>query len=64
MLRNFSIVVGLFLCSLPAFSQGTTLGSIVGTVLDPSGAAVPGASVTVLNTQTGVPRKLTSNNEG
>jgi len=59
-----SVVVGLLLSSLPAFSQGTTLGSIVGTVLDPSGAAVPGASVSVLNTLTGVSRTLSSNNDG
>ena len=39
------------------FGQGTTLGSIVGTVMDPSGAAVPGARARVLNTQTGVARE-------
>jgi uncharacterized surface anchored protein len=46
-----------------AFGQATTLGSIVGTVFDPTAAAVPGANVRVVNTQTGVAREtLTSDN--
>jgi len=40
------------------------LGVISGNVFDPSGAAVPGARVIVLNTQTGVPREVTTNNDG
>jgi len=64
MLRLFVPLVGLLFLTLPAFGQGTTLGSIVGTVLDPSSAAVPSARVTVLNTQTGVPREVVTNNDG
>src|SRR5215212_4389117 len=39
-------------------------GSIQGRVSDPSGAAVPGASVVVKNTDTGVPAEATTNAEG
>jgi hypothetical protein len=46
------------------FAQGTTLGSIVGTVMDPSGAAVPGATARVLNTQTGVARETQTDDNG
>jgi hypothetical protein len=39
-------------------------GSIQGRVTDPSGAAVPGASIAVKNTDTGVPVEATTNAEG
>jgi len=64
MLRCLFVLLGLFALTLPVFGQGTTLGSIVGNVFDSSGAAVPAAAVTVLNTQTGVPREVTTNNDG
>jgi len=43
------LIVGL--CVLPALGQGST-GSLSGTVLDPKGAVVPGASVKVVNNAT------------
>ena len=64
MLRDVKNLIALLLLALPAFGQGTTLGSISGSVFDPSSAAIPGARVTVLNTQTGVPRVVTTNNDG
>src|SRR5438128_1879173 len=39
-------------------------GTITGTVQDASGAVVPGAKVTLLNTQTGVTFSIPSNAEG
>ena len=39
-------------------------GSVVGTIRDASGAAVPGAVVTVTNNATGVTTKITANGEG
>src|SRR5215469_3207698 len=39
-------------------------GSIVGTVSDPTGAAVPNAGVTVKNVGTGVVRDVQTNGEG
>ncbi len=38
----------------PAFSQGITTGTIIGTVEDPSGAVVPGAQVELTNMATNV----------
>ena len=38
--------------------------TIVGTVTDPSGAAVPNASITITNNDTGVARTLPSNSDG
>ena len=43
------VVLGLLICSHHAMGQ-QTLGSLNGTVVDSSGAAVPGAKVTVINT--------------
>jgi len=60
---------GLFLfaailaCTIPAFAQ-QTLGSINGTVLDPSGASVAEATVTVTDPQIDVTRTAKSSSNG
>jgi Carboxypeptidase regulatory-like domain len=58
-----------FLClatiMLPMFALGQMyFGGIVGTVTDPSGGAIPGASVIVLNTGTNASFRTTTNAEG
>jgi hypothetical protein len=55
--------VGLLLLCLPAFPQ-LNLGSIVGTVTDPSGAVIVGAKVTVTDVERGVSRTLTADTAG
>ena len=60
--------VGLFvlaalLCTLPGLAQ-QTLGSLNGTVTDPTGAAVPGATVTATNPAINVTAKATTSNTG
>jgi hypothetical protein len=50
---------------LPMFALGQMyFGGIVGTVTDPSGAAIPGASIVVLNTETNASFRTTTNSEG
>src|SRR5450755_3373410 len=59
----FLVAVLLVLCSSPSFAQGTT-GSLRGQILDPSGAGVPGAKVTVTNQNTGVSVTLQTTSAG
>src|SRR6516164_11112187 len=47
---------------LPA--QGETTSGIVGTVTDPSGAALPRATVAIINTETGSKRSLATDDAG
>ncbi len=65
-LRRLAIV-SLFACfflavfATSAFAQEAT---IVGTVTDPTGAAVPNASITITNLETGLARTLTTSGSG
>ncbi|MGH9632530.1 MAG: carboxypeptidase regulatory-like domain-containing protein, partial [Bryobacteraceae bacterium] len=60
------MVAGFLLLVLPSllFGQATTLGNILGTTTDPSGATVPNAEVQVTNTDTGVARQTTTDDSG
>ena len=53
----------LLLLCMPAFSQGS-FGRIIGTVTDQSGGVVAGATVTVIDTERGVSRTLTTDDAG
>jgi hypothetical protein len=50
-------------CSV-AYSQGITTGSIIGTVVDPSGAAVTKAQIIATNNSQGTERQTTTNSAG
>src|SRR2546423_11906875 len=53
----------LIVCAISLFSQ-TTNGSIQGTVTDPSGATVGGATVTGRNLDTGLTQRTTTTDPG
>lgn len=64
-LRAFSGVVLMLGLSLAAFGQSqSTTGLIQGTVVDPNGAVVNGATVVVKNQDTGFERTVTTNSDG
>jgi len=68
MLRNRSFPIAFFcLClfvSAASYSQVLDRGDIVGTVTDETGAALPGATVTVTHVETGLTRVVTTDGEG
>jgi hypothetical protein len=51
-------------CISAVVAQNTNSGEIRGTVTDPSGSVVPGVTVTILNTDNGVTKELTTNGAG
>jgi hypothetical protein len=57
------LLVALLLTAHGAIAQ-TTSGTIYGTIVDTSGAAVPQATVTVTNAQTNIVRTATTNQNG
>jgi hypothetical protein len=68
MLRTNLLAVGflaLFLTMSPqAFSQGETTSAIEGKVADATAAAIPGATVTITNRDTGSQRSLETDDQG
>jgi hypothetical protein len=66
------IRISLFVICLASFAvspgrllaQGETTSAIVGTVVDPSGAAVAKAAVTIISTETGAKRNATTDDAG
>lgn len=53
-----------FFCTAPLNAQSTTQGSIAGTVVDPTGAAVASAAVSISNQATGFSTALTTDTSG
>ena len=65
--RIFAIAVVAILAvssSVPIMAQTAATGTISGTITDSSGAIVPNASVTVINTDTGATRSLNGSGSG
>jgi hypothetical protein len=67
-IRNLSMLIFLFaalILSSPWNANAQTFrGTILGTVTDSSGGAVPGATVTVKNNDTGLTRTVTTTDDG
>ena len=62
-IRTLFLAVSLCFVSWAAYAQ-FDVGSLVGTIRDQSGAAVPNASITVTNTATNIESSATSNSSG
>lgn len=58
-----TLLAGLLLWAIPAFGQ-LTAGSVAGTVVDSTGAAVPNVMIVLRNTDTGVSSSTTTNDSG
>jgi hypothetical protein len=54
----------LTLSSIMGFAQGTSTGTVVGTVTDPQGAVVPGADVSLTDKSTNTTSKTVANGSG
>jgi hypothetical protein len=64
-MRAAVLALWLVLTPLPAASaQGVTTGAVSGRVVDETGAPVPGASISVVNTTTGAASRVTSARDG
>lgn len=62
---SFASLLVLALCALTVMAQSqASTGQIVGTVKNPNGELVPGATLTVTNPATGLSRTLTTNDQG
>ena len=63
-LRLVLAVSFLFLIAAQALAQGDTTSAILGQVTDATNAAIPGATVTITNPQTGLQRTAKTDEEG
>ncbi|PYT73346.1 MAG: hypothetical protein DMG39_06895, partial [Acidobacteria bacterium] len=63
-LKKCILMIGLIFVSVCTASGQTTQGEIAGTVRDPQGSSVPGVSVSVTNTGTGLTRTSTTADNG
>ncbi len=57
-------VITFLICSVAAYSQGTVTATLLGTITDPSGAAVSGASVRIQHVETNQNRTAQTNVNG
>src|SRR5580692_9778297 len=59
------LAAAVFMCmAVTGFAQSTNSSDLRGTVTDSTGAVIPGATVTITNTETGVVTLLSTNAAG
>ena len=64
MIKRIATLVAAFVLACGMAPAQNITSSIVGHVSDPSGAPIPGAQVTVKNTETGAERKVQTGADG
>ena len=64
LMQPLALLVSTLAMRVPALAQGETTSAIVGSVTDPSGAALPGATVTVTNVENGLKRSVKTDDSG
>ena len=62
--KSLLLLLTVGLCALPVLAQITSTGTLSGTITDPKGAVVAGATVTVKNTATNQEFSTQTNNNG
>src|SRR5271170_6692891 len=62
--KILGLAVAVFLLPTFAMAQGETTSAIAGSVTDPAGGAIPGATVTVLNVENGLKRFVKTDDAG
>src|SRR5438552_17115062 len=62
--RGFGLFVGCILFNIGAIRAQVSTGEVTGTVIDPSGAVVSGATVTLTNPATNSQRAVRTNSAG
>src|ERR1019366_9113876 len=63
MRRLLALSLGFAVLAMPVFAQ-LTRGTILGSVQDPSGAMIAGATVKIVNTGTNISRSSTTGSDG
>ena len=63
-LYQILVIGSFFVCLGPAFAQGDTTSAIFGQVTDATSAAIPGATVSATNRETGLQRAGKTDREG
>src|SRR5579863_3264793 len=64
LLRPLAFLVSTVAMPLPVLAQGETTSAIVGSVFDPTGAAISGATVTATNIENALKRSLKTDDSG
>src|SRR5260370_28237622 len=63
-MRLLAFLIFFFALRVPVMAQGETTSAIVGSVTDPSGAAIRGAAVTVTSSENGMKRSVKTDDSG
>ena len=63
-MRPLAVIVWVFVFVTAVFAQTRDTAAIFGAISDTQGAAIPGASVTVISSSTGQVRKIVANDSG